>query len=85
MRNSLKQDNEPDNGTELVPSVALQAASTVVAIMEDAVAFNAGYGSMPNEECNIEMDAAVMDGQNRAYGGVAILGQVCVLAICLVF
>ena len=42
--------------------------------MEDDAAFNAGYGSMPNEECNVEMDAAVMDGKNRSYGSVAILG-----------
>ena len=42
--------------------------------MEDDAAFNAGYGSMPNEECNVEMDAAVMDGKNRSYGSVAVLG-----------
>ena len=64
-----------DNGDlEVVPSVALQAACAVVAVMENDAAFNAGYGSMPNEECNIEMDAAVMDGKERSYGAVAVLG-----------
>lgn len=58
----------------VVPSVALQAACAAVAVMEDDAAFNAGYGSMPNEDCNIKMDAAVMDGKDRSYGSVAVLG-----------
>ena len=60
--------------SKIVPSAALQAACAAVAVMEDDVAFNAGYGSMPNEECKIEMDAAVMDGKDRSYGSVAVLG-----------
>ena len=67
---SCKNDDELD----IIPSVALQAACAAVAVMEDDAAFNAGYGSMPNEECNVEMDAAVMDGKNRSYGSVAVLG-----------
>ena len=67
---SCKNDDELD----IIPSVALQAACAAVAVMEDDAAFNAGYGSMPNVECNVEMDAAVMDGKNRSYGSVAVLG-----------
>ena len=63
-----------DDGSDIIPSVALHAACAAVAVMEDDAAFNAGYGSMPNEECNVEMDAAVMDGKNRSYGSVAVLG-----------
>ena len=66
---------ERNDDLNVIPSPALQAACAVVAVMEDDVAFNAGYGSMPNEECNIEMDAAVMDGKDRSYGSVAILGN----------
>ena len=75
IRNSLEKGNESNDNTDPLPSIALQAAAAVVAVMEDDAAFNAGYGSMPNEECNIEMDAAVMDGWNRGFGGVAILGR----------
>ena len=70
----LSRDRNDD--LKVIPSAALQVACAVVAVMEDGVAFNAGYGSMPNEECNIEMDAAVMDGKDRSYGSVAVLGFV---------
>ena len=65
---------ERNDDLQVIPSAALQVACAVVAVMDDDVAFNAGYGSMPNEECNIEMDAAVMDGKDRSYGSVAVLG-----------
>ena len=69
-----------DDNLEISTSTAIQVACAVVSVMEDDAAFNAGYGSMPNEDCNIEMDAAVMDGKNRSYGSIAILGQlVCFL------
>ena len=73
MINEAEKYKEDD--LEIYTSTALQVACAVVSVMEDDAAFNAGYGSMPNEECNIEMDAAVMDGINRSYGSVAILGQ----------
>jgi isoaspartyl peptidase/L-asparaginase-like protein (Ntn-hydrolase superfamily) len=67
-------DTFKDDDLEMSTSTALQVACAVVSVMEDDAAFNAGYGSMPNEECNIEMDAGVMDGINRSYGSIAILG-----------
>ena len=45
-----------DDDLENPTSTALQVACAVVSVMEDDAAFNAGYGSMPNEDCNIEMD-----------------------------
>ena len=72
-------DERQDEEYKVAPSAALKAACAVVAVMEDDGAFNAGYGSMPNEEGNIEMDAAVMDGRDRSYGSVAVLGYFFVL------
>ena len=74
MKKLFQEKSYQFDGVENDPTMALQIACAVVTVMENDAAFNAGYGSMPNEECNIEMDAAVMDGKDRRYGSVAIIG-----------
>ena len=77
MRKLFQEKGYQFDGVENNPSMALQTACAVVTVMENDAAFNAGYGSMPNEDCNIEMDAAVMDGKDRRYGSVAVIGEPC--------
>ena len=55
---------------------AVSAAVAAVVILEDSPLFNAGTGSALNREGFVEMDAAVMDGENRAFGGVAAVRDV---------
>ena len=52
-----------------------KAASFAVASMENDPAFNAGFGSVLNEDGEVEMDAAVMNGKDLALGGVAAVGM----------
>ena len=52
-----------------------QAICEAVTFMEDDSAFNAGYGSMLNEDGEVEMDAALMDGENLALGGIAAVSK----------
>lgn len=49
---------------------ALDAAEAAVRALEDDDAFNAGYGSVLNSDGDVEMDAAVMDGETLNVGGV---------------
>jgi beta-aspartyl-peptidase (threonine type) len=50
---------------------ALQAAETCASLLEDDPIFNAGCGSVLNEDGRVEMDAAIMDGRNLMAGAVA--------------
>jgi beta-aspartyl-peptidase (threonine type) len=50
---------------------ALDAVETAVRVLEDDVCFNAGRGSVLTADGHIELDAAIMDGRNRAAGAVA--------------
>lgn len=50
---------------------ALDAACAAVVLMEDDPLFNAGRGATFTFEGGIELDAAVMDGRERAAGAVA--------------
>jgi beta-aspartyl-peptidase (threonine type) len=49
---------------------ALDAVEAAVRVLEDDPHFNAGRGSVFTYEGRIEMDAAIMDGRNRAAGAV---------------
>jgi len=55
---------------------ALEAAVRAVELLEDDPLFNAGTGSALNRDGFVEMDAAVMDGEGRAFGAVAAVRDV---------
>ncbi len=55
---------------------ALEAAVRAVEVLEDDPNFNAGTGSVLNRDGFVEMDAAVMDGEVRAFGAVAAVRDV---------
>jgi beta-aspartyl-peptidase (threonine type) len=50
---------------------ALQAVETCASLLEDDPVFNAGCGSVLNENGVVEMDAAIMDGRELSAGAVA--------------
>ncbi|KAM4693120.1 isoaspartyl peptidase/L-asparaginase [Discoglossus pictus] len=50
---------------------ALSAVEEAVVVMEDNPLFNAGHGSVLNEEGEVEMDAIIMDGKDLASGAVS--------------
>lgn len=50
---------------------ALDVVEQVVRVLEDDATFNAGRGCVLNEAGEHELDAAIMDGSNRACGAVA--------------
>lgn len=50
---------------------ALDAVEAAVRVLEEDPCFNAGRGSVLTAEGCVELDAAVMDGRNRAAGAVA--------------
>ena len=50
---------------------ALAAVEAAARVLEDDSAFNAGRGSVLTYEGRIEMDAAIMDGNDRRAGAVA--------------
>lgn len=55
---------------------ALDAVENAVRILEDDPAFNAGRGAVLNEHGNVELDACIMDGSNKACGAIAGATQV---------
>jgi beta-aspartyl-peptidase (threonine type) len=50
---------------------AIDAVDAAVRVLEEDECFNAGRGSVLTAEGCIELDAAIMDGRNRAAGAVA--------------
>ena len=55
---------------------AVQAAQAAVKVMEASGVLNAGRGAVLNHEGYAELDAAIMDGKNRAAGAVACVRHV---------
>lgn len=55
---------------------ALDAVEASTIELENNPLFNAGRGSALNEEGNVEMDAAIMDGQKIKAGAVSIVTEV---------
>ncbi|MBA2433281.1 MAG: isoaspartyl peptidase/L-asparaginase, partial [Chthoniobacterales bacterium] len=50
---------------------ALEAVEAAIRLLEDDPTFNAGFGSMLNAEGEVEMDAAIMEGEQLRAGAVA--------------
>ena len=50
---------------------ALEAVEACASLLEDDPLFNAGAGSVLNEDGRVEMDAAIMSGRDLAAGAVA--------------
>ena len=50
---------------------ALAAAEAAVRVLEDNPLFNAGFGSVLNADGEVEMDAAIMNGEDLSLGAVA--------------
>ncbi|HSD51523.1 MAG TPA: isoaspartyl peptidase/L-asparaginase [Candidatus Methylomirabilis sp.] len=49
---------------------AVDAVEAAVAVLEDDPAFNAGRGAVLNTECQVELDASIMDGRTLCAGAV---------------
>src|SRR4051812_7325536 len=60
-------------GSEILDrrEAALDAVEAAVRFLEEDICFNAGRGSVLTADGCIELDAAIMDGRNRAAGAVA--------------
>ena len=68
--NGLLKENGSGNA-------AAEAVCASVASMEADQAFNAGFGSVLNEDGQVEMDAALMDGRHLEIGGVGAVSKSC--------
>jgi len=55
---------------------AVDSVMEAVAVMEDAGAFNAGYGSSLNIDKRVEMEASIMDGKTLQAGAVGLLEDI---------
>jgi len=73
-----KRERSCQNWVEILKTggTAVDAVVEAVALMEDAGAFNAGCGSALNIEKRLEMEAAVMDGENLQAGAAALLSDI---------
>lgn len=59
-----------------IGGTALEAAEVCASLLEDDPVFNAGCGSVLNENGKVEMDAAIMDGENLSAGAVAAVSNI---------
>src|SRR5262245_44214790 len=55
---------------------ALDAVEAAIRALEDAPIFDAGIGSVLNRDGDVELDAAIMDGETLRSGAVAAVRRV---------
>lgn len=55
---------------------ALDAVEAAVKVLEDCPVLDAGRGSYPNAEGDVEMDALIMDGRDLSMGAIAAIQRV---------
>ena len=70
LRESLEKALGPGAGILAAGGSALDAVEASVRALEDDPHFNAGRGSVLTYQGTIELDAAIMDGRDRAAGAV---------------
>jgi beta-aspartyl-peptidase (threonine type) len=70
--------NVLEHGREVlqVGGSALEAVEVCTTLLEDDPIFNAGCGSVLNENGKVEMDAAIMDGRDISAGAVAAISNI---------
>jgi beta-aspartyl-peptidase (threonine type) len=73
---SIKRVLEHGREVILLGGSALQAAEACASLLEDDPIFNAGCGSVLNENGKVEMDAAIMDGRDLSAGAVAAIDNI---------
>lgn len=69
-RAALRRIAEAGQAALLAGACAVDVVEQVVALLEDCPLFNAGIGAVLNRNGDPELDAAIMDGCNRASGAV---------------
>jgi len=67
-----------ERGTEMLEAgaEAVDVVEAVIVVLEDDPVLNAGRGGIPNKEGFVELDAAIMRGQDQNVGAVASLRRV---------
>ena len=67
-----------EHGREILNlgGTALEAVEACASLLEDDPIFNAGCGSVLNENGKVEMDAAIMDGRDLSAGAVASVSNI---------
>lgn len=83
LKQNLSQQQEASIRTDLEAAVtagyailegggsSTEAVLTAITMLEDSPNFNAGKGAVLNQQGNVELDASIMRGQDRAAGAIA--------------